>query len=130
VAEKKVAKPVKETVDYTDDGVRISNDVICVVGALAATEVDGVYNVGSGPKGKKNIYKGVKVKLQDNSAVCDVSISVKFGENIKEVAGNVQKNVKRSIESMLGLKVNTVNVHVIGVDFEGSAGAKTAVTMK
>ena len=40
-----------------------------------------------------------------------MSISVKFGENIKEVAGNVQKNVKRSIESMLGLKVNTVNVH-------------------
>ncbi|OQB45138.1 MAG: hypothetical protein BWY00_01790 [Firmicutes bacterium ADurb.Bin153] len=55
---------------------------------------------------------------------------MKFGENIKEVAGNVQKNVKRSIESMLGLKVNTVNVHVIGVDFGGSAGAKTAVTMK
>ena len=59
-----------------------------------------------------------------------MSISVKFGENIKEVAGNVQKTVKRSIESMLGLKVNTVNVHVIGVDFGGSAGAKTAVTMK
>ncbi|HOG53480.1 MAG TPA: hypothetical protein PLT03_06380 [Bacillota bacterium] len=42
----------------------------------------------------------------------------------------MQTNVKRSIESMLGLKVGTVNVHVIGVDFGANVGAKTAVTMK
>ena len=131
MAERKVAKPVaKDTPDFTEDGVRISNEVICVVGALAATEVDGVFSVGTGSKSKKNMYKGVKVKIQDDSAVCDVSLSVKFGENIKEVASNVQTNVKRSIESMLGLKVGTVNVHVIGVDFGVNSGAKTAVKMK
>lgn len=130
MAEKKVAKPAKDAVDFSQDNVRISNDVICVVGALAATEVDGVYTVGSGPKNKKNIAKGVKVKVAEDGAVCDVSLSVKFGENIKEVAVNVQKNVKRSIESMLGLKVSIVNVHVIGVNFGEGPGAKTAVAMK
>ena len=130
MAEKKAVKPAKE-VDYTSDGVKINNDVICVVAALAAIEVEGVYNVGSGPKNKKNISKGVKVKIQDNNAICDVSLSVNFGENIKEVATKVQQNVKRSIESMLGLNVGTVNVHVIGVDFGcAPVGMKTAMATK
>lgn len=130
MAEKKATKAAKE-VDYTSDGVKISNDVICVVAALAAIEVEGVYNVGSGPKTKKNISKGVKVKIQDNNAICDVSISVNFGENIKEVATKVQQNVKRSIESMLGLTVGTIDIRVIGVDFSSApAGAKTAVAAK
>lgn len=130
MAEKKAVKPAKE-VDYTSDGVKINNDVICVVAALAAIEVEGVFNVGSGPKSKKNISKGVKVKIQDNNAICDVSLSVNFGENIKEVATKVQQNVKRSIESMLGLTVGTVNVHVIGVDFGSApAGMKTAMATK
>jgi uncharacterized alkaline shock family protein YloU len=130
VAEKKAQKPIKET-DFTNEGVKINNDVICVVGALAAVEVEGVANVGSGPKNKKNISKGVKVKIQDGSAICDVSLSVNFGENIKEVATKVQQNVKRSIESMLGLTVSVVNVHVIGVDFGNApAGVKTAVAVK
>lgn len=130
MAEKKAAKPVKE-MDYTNEDVKISNDVICVVAGLAATEVDGVYSVGTGPKNKKNISKGVKVKIQDSNAICDVNLSVKFGENIKDVATQVQQNVKRSIESMLGLTVGTVNVHVIGVDFGSApAGSRTAVTPK
>lgn len=130
MAEKKAVKPAKET-DYTNEGVKINNDVICVVGALAAMEVEGVFNVGTGPKNKKNISKGVKVKIQDGNALCDVSISVNFGENIKEVATKVQQNVKRSIESMLGLNVGIVNVHVIGVDFGNApVGMKTAVAAK
>lgn len=130
MAEKKAVKPAKE-VDYTSDGVKINNDVICVVAALAAIEVEGVYNVGSGPKNKKNISKGVKVKIQDSNAICDVSLSVNFGENIKEVATKVQQNVKRSIESMLGLTVATVNVHVIGVDFSNApVGMKSALATK
>jgi uncharacterized alkaline shock family protein YloU len=42
---------------------------------------------------------------------------VEFGVRIPDVALRVQENVKQAIESMTGLVVIEVNVHVQGVSF-------------
>ena len=45
----------------------------------------------------------------------DCDVVSKFGQNIFELAKNVQENVKSSVESVTGLRVAEVNVTVCGI---------------
>ena len=67
--------------------------------------------------GRKNLSKGVKVKLATRSS-CRCSIIVEYGNRIPEIAAEIQRNVKRSIETMTGLNVVEVNVHIHDVHFK------------
>lgn len=114
--------------DYerTDIGtIQIAPEVIEVIAGLATVEVDGVAGMSGGLAGgiaellgRKNLSKGVKVEVGQREAAVDVSIIVEYGHPIPEVASEIQRNVKRSIEMMTGLNVVEVNVHIHDVIFK------------
>lgn len=114
--------------DYerTDLGtIEIAPEVIEAIAGLATVEVDGVAGMSGGLSsgiaellGRKNLSKGVKVEVGQREAAIDVSIIVQFGKKIPEVSTEIQRNVKRSIETMTGLTVIEVNVHVHDVHFK------------
>ena len=116
-----VVEEVKES-----EGIKISNDVIAVIAGVAASEVPGVAAMAGGLtggltealKGKKNLAKGIKVDATETTANIDVNIIVEYGSRIPDVAFEIQNRVKKSVESMTGLKVTEVNVHVQGVNTE------------
>lgn len=62
--------------------------------------------------------KGVKVEVGHKEAAVDVSIIVEYGNPIPEIAAEIQRNVKKSIEMMTGLIVVEVNVHIHDVYFK------------
>ncbi|GAA0723764.1 Asp23/Gls24 family envelope stress response protein [Clostridium malenominatum] len=103
--------------------VRISDEVVGVIAGLATTEVKGIVGMSAGPvggitqilTGKKNLSKGVKVTVGENSATIDLHIVVDYGVKIPEVAVKVQENVKKAVESMTGLIVSAINIHVQNV---------------
>jgi uncharacterized alkaline shock family protein YloU len=104
--------------------VRIANEVVAVIAGLAAVEVDGVAGMSGGIAGgiaellgRKNLAKGVKVEVGEAQAAVDLFVVVDFGVRIPDVAYHIQENVKRAIETMTGLQVVEVNVHVQGVHF-------------
>ena len=66
--------------------------------------------------GKKNLAKGIKVEVTDSTAKIDVNIIVEYGSRIPDVAYEIQNRVKKAVESMTGLTVEEVNVHVQGVN--------------
>lgn len=115
-------------VDYerTDIGsIQIAPEVIEVIAGLATVEVQGVAGMSGGfvggiaeLLGRKNLSKGVKVEVGQREAAVDVSIIVEFGNRIPDVASDIQRSVKRSIESMTGLHVVEVNVHIHDVHFK------------
>ena len=70
--------------------------------------------------GKKNLAKGIKVEATDTEAKIDVNIIVEYGTRIPDVAFEIQNRVKKAVESMTGLKVEEVNVHVQGVNTQNS----------
>ena len=91
---------------------------------MAASEVSGVAEMAGGfaggisevLSGKKNLAKGIKVEILDNKeSRIDVNIIVEYGARIPDVAFEIQKRVKKSVENMTGLSVLEVNVHVQGV---------------
>ncbi|GAA0215821.1 Asp23/Gls24 family envelope stress response protein [Selenomonas dianae] len=104
--------------------IRVADEVVSIIAGLATTEVEGVAGMSGGIAGgiaeilgRKNFSKGVKVEVGEKEAAIDLYIIVKYGIRIPEVALAAQENVKRAIETMTGLSVIEVNVHVQGVGF-------------
>ncbi|MEW6242735.1 MAG: Asp23/Gls24 family envelope stress response protein [Bacillota bacterium] len=99
--------------------VKISDDVVAVIAGLAATEVEGVVGMSGGlvgdigeMLGKRSLSKGVKVEVGEREAALDLFVILEYGVRIPEVAQRIQENVKRAVESMTGLHVIEVNIHV------------------
>jgi uncharacterized alkaline shock family protein YloU len=103
--------------------VKISDEVVEVIAGLAASDVKGVANMSNSLvggishvlSGKKNLAKGVKVNVGEDSASIDLNLVVQYGVRIPEIAASVQENVKRAVESMTGLNVFGVNIYVQNV---------------
>lgn len=105
--------------------VKIASDVVAVIAALAATEVDGVHAMAGnitneliGKFGMKNLSKGVKVLMEKDVVRVDMMIVVNYGYSIPDVSRQVQEKVSQQIENMTGLVVPEVNVRVAGVNLE------------
>ena len=112
-----------EEIDEGNNGIKIANEVISVIAGIAVSEVQGVASMAGGFEGgitqvlsgKKNYSKGIKVESDEKEVKIDVNIIVEYGSRIPDVAYEIQKRVKKSVENMTGLKVEEVNVHVQGV---------------
>lgn len=109
-----------------ENGIKIADDVVAVIAGVAVSEVPGVYSMAGGfaggitevLSGKKNMSKGIKVEVGDKETKIDVNIIVEYGTRIPDVAFEIQNRVKKAVETMTGLKVIEVNVHVQGVNTE------------
>ncbi len=125
MATKKDNLPLTLDQDVDSTGtITYANEVIAIIAGVAANEVEGVAGMCSGGGitevfgRNKNITKGVKVELGTEEAAVDIYLIVEYGTPIQTCAGSVQENVRKSIESMTGLHVVRVDVHVQGVSFE------------
>lgn len=117
--------PTNVEIDNGMGSVTFADDVIAIIAGLAATEVKGVAsmagNVSSSLNemlGKKDHAKGVKVEVGTEEAAVDIYLILNYGISIPDTCNAVQENVKKAIETMTGLRVVEVNVHVQAVKFE------------
>ena len=116
-----------------NDTIKISDDVVAVIAGVAVSEVPGVAGMAGGFaggisevfSGKKNLAKGIKVEIDEKNAKIDVNIIVEYGSRIPDVAFEIQTRVKKAVESMTGLNVEEVNVHVQGVNTDVSSKEET-----
>lgn len=117
-----------EEVSLENSSIKIADDVIAVIAGAAASEVPGVSSMAGGFaggisevfSGKKNFAKGIKVEAGEKETRIDVNIIVEYGVRIPDVAFEIQNRVKKAVESMTGLKVLDVNVHVQGVNTDAN----------
>ncbi|MGI6703375.1 MAG: Asp23/Gls24 family envelope stress response protein [Clostridia bacterium] len=105
--------------------VKISDDVVSIISGLAATEVKGVAGMSGGIAGgiaellgRKNQSKGVKVTIGEKQVNIDLYVVMEYGVKIPDVAWEIQEKVKKAVETMTGLNVIEVNIHVQGVTMD------------
>ena len=100
--------------DFKNGSVKISNDIIDQLVAESALKVEGVHSVVGYKNGKFDGRKkeALIANVEDNSMQIKVTIVVKEGENVYEVAENVQKNVKEQIHTILAFEIDHVDVFV------------------
>ena len=96
--------------------VHISDEVVAIIAGLAATEIEGVQSMAGNitnelvsKLGMKNLSKGVKVTISDDSVEVSLALNIKYGYEIPAVSKKVQDKVKSAIETMTGLTVTAVN---------------------
>jgi uncharacterized alkaline shock family protein YloU len=105
--------------------INISEDVISGIVRAAVLDVEGVSGMSTtaGAElaeliGLKTLPKGVKVHFEGQKIIVDVIITVVYGNNVVNVAKNVQAAVKSVIQASTGFEDAEVNVHVSGISFD------------
>ena len=98
--------------------VRIADDVISMIAAISATEVEGVAGMSgniTSKLGVKNLSRGVKVTIEEEKVSIELSLELKYGISLPKVCAAVQEKVKSSVETMTGLVVDEVNIRIAGI---------------
>lgn len=102
--------------------VKIADDVVAMIAALAAMEVDGVTAMNGNVAdeilsraGVKGLVKGVKVEIRNRKVKAELAITMEYGYNIPATCQRVQNKVKSAIENMTGLEVTDVNIRISGI---------------
>ena len=105
--------------------ITFANEVLATIVGIAACDIPGVAGMCGGFKdgivdllGKKNLSKGVKVAVKDNSVTVDLEIVVNYGVCVPEVCANIQESVKKALDTMTGLGVTAINIAVEGISFK------------
>ena len=88
--------------------IKISNDVIQTIAGFAALEIDGIDKSTSFTD---KLFRN-HGSVEDDKAIIDIDIAVKYGQVIPDVSLKVQESIVNAVETMAGLKVDKVNVHV------------------
>ena len=96
--------------------IHISEEVLASIAAGAAVEVEGISGLMN-LAAKKSGARGVRLTMDEDKAVVDIYVMIRYGYAIPEVAGKIQDAVTGALESMAGFAVKSVNVHVGGVAF-------------
>lgn len=124
-----MAKDERNTYTIQNDAslgeVKIADEVVAIIAALAATEVEGVASMAGNITnelisrlGMKNLSKGVKVDVLEGVVTVSLALNLKYNYSIMDVSEKVQDKVKNAVENMTGLEVADVNIKVAGVEME------------
>jgi uncharacterized alkaline shock family protein YloU len=108
----------------------IDSGVVSKIAGLAAREIPGVYNMGTGTAralgavrgmvgGDKSATQGVSVEVGERQAAADLEVVVEYGIAIPDLAAAVRRNVITAVERMTGLEVTEVNIKVSDVHMPG-----------
>jgi uncharacterized alkaline shock family protein YloU len=113
------AEPRADTVT-----IRIEDTVVSKVAGITALEVEGVQmgrgtarSVGGfvrsvGGAGGGDQTRGVSAEVGEEEATIELDMAVEYGKAIPQVTEAVRTNVIRRVESLVGLRVNEVNITV------------------
>ena len=113
-----------ENTEGETSNIQIADDVVAIIAGKAVSDAPGVYAMAGGfaggisevLSGKKNLSKGIKVDVGEKETKIDVNIIVEYGSRIPDVAFEIQNRVKKAVETMTGLNVSSVNIHIQGIN--------------
>jgi len=102
-------------------GLVISDEVLAAIAVTAARDIEGVSALAPRPPNLSRLFKGeylryVKLTPGDTEIAVDLSLRIRAGSKITEVASGVQRAVRDALQGMTGRTVTKVNVKVLGVD--------------
>lgn len=99
----------------------INAEVLENMATIAVKEVEGVAGLAEKGVDLKNvinrgkIFKAVHVTEKNGAVALDIHIKVYQSANAKQVAENVQKNVKEKLQNMTGNAITRVDVTIADV---------------
>ena len=106
--------------------VKVANEVIAHIASLTASQVQGIVGMyparardGHRMLPSSNSYKGVRVDMGNEALNLELFVVVEHSAHVPTVAAEVQRQVRDSIDKMLGLEVREVNLFIGDVRYPG-----------
>ncbi|HQU37678.1 MAG: Asp23/Gls24 family envelope stress response protein [Anaerolineae bacterium] len=103
-------------------GIHISPNAVATIACQATLESYGVVglaarNLADGLMKSitRDPSRGITVRYNGEDLDIEIHIIIEYGTRISSVAESVANTVRFHVEKALGLKVNSVNVHVAGL---------------
>lgn len=101
----------------------IAPDVLLTIARLSALSVPGVSRMAEVKGGVNRLFKrgaqeGVRIEVEDNVLVANLYLVLKRDVNIRQVSRNVQDQVARALQEMVGMDVAEVQIHIEDIDYE------------
>lgn len=112
---------------YQQGKTTVSPDVLVTIARLSALSVTGVSRMAHIPGGVNRLFKrgagdGVRIEVQDNVLVANLYLILKQHVNIREVSRNVQQQVARALQEMVGMDIGGIEIHIEDIDEDEEAG--------
>ncbi len=103
----------------------VAPDVLITIARLAALSVPGVSAMAPVSGGvdrffRRGMNEGIRITLHEDVVTGDLYIIVKNDVNLREVGRNVQQQVARAIQEMVGMDVVQLDVHIENIEYEGA----------
>lgn len=105
--------------------VQIADDVVSMIAALAATEVEGVNSIAGNithevisKAGVKSLNRGIRVEVTGQKVRVDLAVNLDYGYSIPVTCQQVQSKVKNAVETMTGLGCSDVNIRISGINMK------------
>jgi uncharacterized alkaline shock family protein YloU len=107
----------------------ISDSVVSKIAGIASQEVDGIRMGSGGSQAVSGLLgsitggssgsqtQGVSVEVGQEEAAIDLTLTAEYGKSIPQLAEAVRRNVANRVESLVGLRVNEVNITVSNIFF-------------
>ena len=104
----------------------VAPDVLVTIAKMSALSVPGVSRMADVSGGvnrlfKRGVHDGVRIEVDDNVVVANLYLVLKQDVNIREVSRNVQAQVARAIQEMIGMDIGSIDIHIEDVDYEEEA---------
>jgi uncharacterized alkaline shock family protein YloU len=109
----------------------VSPDVLITIARLSALSVPGVSRMAQVPGGVNRLFKrgigdGVRMEVKNNVVRTDLYLILKENVNIREVSRNVQSQVARALQEMVGMEIGGIEIHIEDIDMEEDVEARSA----
>lgn len=106
----------------------VSPDVLISIAKLSALGVPGVSRMAPISGGVNRLFRkgaseGIRIDVEEDTVYADIYLVLKEDVNIREVSRNVQQQVARAIQEMVGMDVGHIDIHIEDIDYEESIEA-------
>ena len=110
--------------DRVPGTVTIAPEVLVTIAQLTTQDIPGVYAMGTDWTrdvnrffGNTHVGNGVRVQVDGNQVAVDLYVVVEHDFNMLRLGREIQSEVIRAVEEMVGMEVRTVDVHIEDVHY-------------
>lgn len=114
------------TDSYSPGKTTVSPDVLVTIARMSALSVPGVSRMAHVPGGVNRLFKrgigdGVRIEVEDNTVTANLYLILRQHVNIREVSRNVQSQVARALQEMVGMDIGGIEIHIEDIDQDNEA---------
>ncbi len=99
----------------------VAPEALITIARMAALGVPGVIRLAEVPGSVNRILRrgqeGIQLRVEDQRVEVDLYLILDGNRNLRELSRNVQQQVARAIQDLVGMEVSGIHIHIEDVEY-------------